>query len=69
MQILFKKMPNALVVPLTINNSWKLFEYGNFPLGIGIHIKLKVHKPIPVDSMDAESLIAQVERTIIADII
>ncbi|MGB8704776.1 MAG: 1-acyl-sn-glycerol-3-phosphate acyltransferase, partial [Gillisia sp.] len=57
------------VVPLTINNSWKLFEYGTFPLGIGVHIKLKAHKPIPVNSMDAESLIALTERTIIADII
>ncbi len=69
LQILFKKMPDAVVVPLTINNSWKLFEYGTFPLGIGVHIKLKVHKPIPVNSMDAESLIALTERTIITDII
>lgn len=68
MQILFKKMPDALIVPLTINNSWKLFEYGSFPLGIGVHIKLKVHKPIPANSDDPNSLIAIVERTIIADI-
>jgi 1-acyl-sn-glycerol-3-phosphate acyltransferase len=69
MQILFKRMPNACIVPLTINNSWKLFEYGQFPLGIGVHIKLKVHEPIPANSNDPESLIALVERTIIADII
>ena len=68
MQILFKKMPNALVVPITINNSWKLFEYGQFPLGIGVHITLKVHKPIPANSEDPDSLIAKVERTIISDI-
>lgn len=68
MQILFKKMPDALIVPLTINNSWKLFEYGSFPLGIGVHIKLKVHQPIPAGSDDPNSLIALVERTIIADI-
>ena len=69
MQILFKKMPDALIVPITINNSWKLFEYGQFPLGIGVHIKVKVHEPIPTGSNDAESLIALVERTIIADIL
>lgn len=68
MQILFKKMPDALVVPITINNSWKLFEYGQFPLGIGVHITLKVHKPIPANSEDPDSLIAKVERTIISDI-
>lgn len=69
MQILFKKIPEAVIVPLTINNSWKLFEYGKFPLGLGVHITLKVHEPIPANSNDPESLIALVERTIIADII
>ncbi|WP_373057319.1 lysophospholipid acyltransferase family protein [Zunongwangia sp. H14] len=68
LQILIKQMPDALIVPLTINNSWKLFRYGMFPLGLGIHFKLKVHKPIPVNSDDPESLIALTERTIIGDI-
>lgn len=68
LQILLKKMPDALIVPLTINNSWKLFQYGLFPLGLGVHFKLKVHKPIPVSSDDPDSLIALVERTIISDI-
>jgi 1-acyl-sn-glycerol-3-phosphate acyltransferase len=68
MQILFKKMPDALIVPVTINNSWKLFQYGFFPLGIGVQITLKIHEPVPTKSDDVESLIARVERTIIADI-
>lgn len=68
MQILFKKMPDALIVPITINNSWKLFKYGKFPLGTGVHITVKVHKPIPTNSDDPKNLIALVERTIIADI-
>ena len=66
--MLFKKLPEAVVVPLTINNSWKLFRYGNFPMDLGVHIKIKTHKPIPVNSNDAESLAAEIERTIIADI-
>lgn len=69
LQIILKKMPNALVVPITINNSWKLFEYGSFPLGIGHEITMKIHKPVPVNSEDVDSMIAKVERTIIADII
>ncbi len=68
LQILIKKMPEAVVVPITINNSWKLFEYGKFPLGIGVHIKLSVHKPIPEASGDVEGLIALVEKTIVSDI-
>jgi len=68
LQVLIKKMPEAVVVPITINNSWKLFEYGKFPLGLGVHIKLKVHQPIPANSGMPLNLIEQVEQTIIADI-
>ncbi len=68
MQVLFKKMPEALIVPITINNSWKLFRYGNFPMGIGVHLKIKIQEPIPVASDEPEKLIARIERTIIADI-
>ena len=68
LQLLFKKMPEALIVPITINNSWKLFRYGNFPMGIGTHLKFKVHEPIPVKSDLPEHLIAKVERIITADI-
>lgn len=69
LQVLFKKMPDALVVPITVNNSWRLFEYGSFPLGLGVHVKLKIHEPLPVNSLDAPGLISLVEKTIIADII
>jgi 1-acyl-sn-glycerol-3-phosphate acyltransferase len=68
MFMLFKKLPEAVVVPITINNSWKLFKHGNFPIDLGVHVKLKTHKPIEVGSKDAEALTAEIERTIIADI-
>lgn len=66
--LLFKRMPDALIVPVTINNSWKLFRYGNFPTGIGVHLKIKVHEPIPASSDTPESLVAIIERIITADI-
>lgn len=69
LQLLLKKMPQAVVVPITINNSWKLFRYGHFPLGVGTHLKFKVHQPIPANTEDPDSLIAIVERTITADIV
>ena len=69
LMMLFKQMPDAVIVPLTINNSWKLFKHGSFPLEPGVKVTLKAHKPIPVNSNDAASLIATVERTITADIV
>lgn len=68
LQMLLKKMPEAVVVPITINNSWKLFRNGSFPMGVGVHLKLKVHEPVHKGSTALEDLIAQVERTITADI-
>ena len=68
MMMLFKKLPDALVVPVTINNSWKLLKYGSFPMEPFVHVKLKTHKPIKIGTRDVEDLTAEIERIIIADI-
>jgi 1-acyl-sn-glycerol-3-phosphate acyltransferase len=64
LKIISKYAPSAYVVPLTINNSWKLTENGAFPLGIGVHLKLEVHEPIAVNSMEFNDLFQKVEETI-----
>lgn len=68
MMILFKKLPDAVVIPITINNSWKLFKHGNFPIDLGVKVRLKIHEPIEIGTQDPEALAARVERTILADI-
>ena len=45
LKILMKNAPSALIVPISINNSWKMLRYGKFPYGIGNHITFDVHKP------------------------
>jgi len=65
---LMNHMPNALIVPVSINNSWKTLRYGKFPMGLGAHITFKVHQPIPVNSEDSIDLVKQIEQTIINDI-
>jgi len=66
---MMKKIPSALIVPITVNNSWKMLRYGKFPMGIGNHIKFKVHTPIKLANFtNYEELIEEVERIIIADI-
>ena len=52
LEILFKKIPNAVIVPLSINNSWKIQNQGSFPLGIGAHIKFKVHQPLQLNTFE-----------------
>ena len=64
LKMLLKYNPEAYVVPITINNSWKVFKYGKFPLGIGSPIKLLTHEPIKVDSLPFDQLVTKVELTI-----
>ena len=69
LEILLKKIPSALVVPITINNSWKTLRYGKFPMGLGTHIKFTVHKPIKINTFaNKRDLINSVETTIIEHI-
>ncbi len=65
LEILIKKVPSALVVPITINNSWKMLRYGKFPMGIGNHLKFTVHKPIELATfVNKQELIGSIESTI-----
>ncbi len=65
LQLLFDKIPSALIVPVTVNNSWKMLRYGKFPMGIGNHIKFQVHKPIKLSEVeDRDALIIKLEKTI-----
>ncbi len=65
LEILLKKIPSAVILPLTINNSWKLLKYGKFPMGIGNHVTLTVHKPVKLATFeDKAQLIEHIETTI-----
>lgn len=64
LRVLFKNMPKTFVVPITINNSWRLVRSGDFPLGIGIHLSMVIHKPMPIHK-DPELLIDNIKERII----
>lgn len=62
---LFKEIPEATVVPISINNSWKTVRYGNFPMGIGTHITFTVHSPLKIATFtDTDTLISHIETTV-----
>jgi 1-acyl-sn-glycerol-3-phosphate acyltransferase len=63
-KILCKSAPSAYVVPLTINNSWKMVRYGAFPLGLGNHLEFIAHEPIAVQSMPFDELMAKTEASV-----
>ncbi len=55
---LLKSAPNALVVPIAIENSWKIVRYGSYPLTTGNAIKWTVLKPIdPTEQLPNDTTI------------
>ncbi len=63
-KMLTKFTPSAHVIPITINNCWKLNKYGMFPLVTGVKITIEVHEAIEAKSMKFEDLFQKVEATI-----
>ena len=68
LKILCKYAPSAKMIPLTINNSWKMTKWGNFPMGIGNKIIVTIHDAIPVNSMPFAELFERTEKTVVGSI-
>jgi 1-acyl-sn-glycerol-3-phosphate acyltransferase len=65
LKILCKYAPSAHMVPVTINNSWKMTRWGSFPLGIGNKLEFVIHDPIPVKDMPFPELFERTEQAVI----
>jgi 1-acyl-sn-glycerol-3-phosphate acyltransferase len=65
LKILCKYAPSACVVPLTINNSWKMTRWGSFPSGIGNKLELIIHDPIPVKDASFTEIFEKTEKAVV----
>lgn len=59
----------AYIVPLTVNNSWKIFKYGKFPLGTFSPLTLEVHQPISLKNNNVDDVLKTVENNIKSSIV
>ena len=64
LKMMVKKAPSSYIIPLSINNSWRLVRKGAFPLGVGIKVTMEAHKPIKSSSMPFDKLLEATEATI-----
>ena len=64
LKMITKYNKEGYIVPVTINNSWKVFKYGKYPFGLGSPIIFTTHKPIKIDSLPFEELIKETENAI-----
>ncbi|WP_405385035.1 lysophospholipid acyltransferase family protein [Maribacter sp. LLG6340-A2] len=67
LKVLLKKAPSALVVPISINNSWKLVRFGQFPMGLGAKVRIDVQQPLE-NNGNLDELISKIEASVVSGI-
>lgn len=68
LKILCKYAPSAYMVPLTINNSWKMTKWGSFPLGLGNKLIFTIHTPLPIKDIPFQEVFERTENTVVNSI-
>lgn len=68
LKILCKAAPSAYVVPVSINNSWKMVKFGFFPLGLGNRLTFDIHNPLKVSDCDFAELMEKAESAVVKGI-
>ncbi len=68
LKILCKYAPSAHVVPISINNSWKMVKFGAFPMGLGSSLEFIIHKPMAVKDYSFEEIMTMTENAVIQSI-
>lgn len=61
---ILKKCPDALLVPIAISNSWKMVQYGLYPLGTFTAMRWEVLTPIEPNGASATDLVLLAENRI-----
>jgi 1-acyl-sn-glycerol-3-phosphate acyltransferase len=64
LKIVCKYAPSAYVVPVSINNSWKVYQHGYFALSLGHHLLFTIHEPLKISDYTFDELLEKTEKTI-----
>lgn len=63
-EAIISEIPHGYIVPITINNSWKILRYGVFPLGLGSKPNFIAHSPIAIEGKTAETILEEARKVI-----
>lgn len=64
LKMLYKFAPDAYFVPISINNSWKMNRFGQFPLGLGTKITFQIHQPLKISDYSFDEIFEKTEENI-----
>jgi len=68
LKMLCKYAPSSYVVPISINNSWKIVKFGVFPMGLGNKLEFIIHKPMAVKDFSFNEIMEKTEKAIVQSI-
>ncbi|MGH2666614.1 lysophospholipid acyltransferase family protein [Flavobacterium sp.] len=68
LKILCKYAPSAYIVPISINNSWKMVRFGPFPMGLGNKLRFTIHEPIAVKNYSFSEIMEKTENAVVQGI-
>jgi len=69
LKILCKFAPSAHMVPVTINNSWKMTKWGPFPLGLCNTLTFTIQQPFAIKGMSFPDVFEKTEKLVVDSII
>ncbi|MEL1246395.1 lysophospholipid acyltransferase family protein [Flavobacterium sp. DGU11] len=68
LKILCKYAPSAYIVPISINNSWKMVRFGQFPLGLGNQLTFTIQEPFAIKNIPFAEVMERTENAVIQGI-
>ncbi|MGQ2983549.1 lysophospholipid acyltransferase family protein [Flavobacterium sp.] len=68
LKILCKYAPSAYIVPISINNSWKLVRFGQYPLGLGNRLTFTVQEPFAINGIPFAEVMERTENAVVQGI-
>lgn len=68
LKIMCKYAPSAYIVPISINNSWKMVRFGQFPLGLGNRLTFTVHQPFAIKGIPFDEVMQRTENAVVQGI-
>ena len=66
---LLTQAPSAMVLPVTINHSWKLGRPGKFPMPVFMTATWEAHPPIDPSEHEIDWVVAETERLILSKLV
>lgn len=64
LKILCKYATSAYIVPLSINNSWKIVKNGNFPLTLCNQMTLTIQQPFAIQNVPFSEIMERTENAV-----